>query len=125
MAATQYNGLCSECGRFNPRTNLICSNCGARLPWADALEKSQLEQRVARAPVTAAGATGPSGPWYGSTHPATGGATNVSRYAAMQRSLIRAENVLLVLIVLVGWSPVAILHLTKAKMGTSQVCEVC
>ncbi|MDQ3813619.1 MAG: hypothetical protein M3347_06675 [Armatimonadota bacterium] len=34
----QNKGFCPRCGDANPYTNLVCSGCGARLPWADAVD---------------------------------------------------------------------------------------
>jgi len=121
----QDKDRCSECGAFNPRTNLLCNGCGARLPWADALEQERLQQRAARGQAPATGVTDQSVPWSDPNRATTGGVANVSRYASIQRSLWRVETVLLVLILLVGWTPVAIIHMAKAKAGTSHVCEVC
>jgi len=35
---TQPTGICPRCGDANFYTNLACSGCGARLPWANAVD---------------------------------------------------------------------------------------
>jgi hypothetical protein len=39
-------GKCHRCGDDNPYTNIVCSGCGSRLPWADALDEER-RQRIA------------------------------------------------------------------------------
>ncbi|MBV9868553.1 MAG: hypothetical protein JO316_24630 [Abitibacteriaceae bacterium] len=43
-------GTCVECGEPNPYSTLVCYECGARLPWADALEAARRQADTALPP---------------------------------------------------------------------------
>ncbi|MBV9469267.1 MAG: hypothetical protein JO316_23175 [Abitibacteriaceae bacterium] len=40
-------GHCAQCEALNPYTNITCKACGARLPWADAIDEGREKAKSA------------------------------------------------------------------------------
>lgn len=70
-ASGSAKGQCAKCGDENPYSSIVCSGCGARLPWADAVKDRAQATASTHAPLSIASARatvnpGGSGPGAGS-----------------------------------------------------------
>ena len=55
-ASDSAKGQCAKCGDENPYSSIVCSGCGARLPWADAVKDRARATASTHAPLSIASA---------------------------------------------------------------------
>jgi len=55
-ASGNAKGQCAKCGDENPYSSIVCSGCGARLPWADAVSDKARATASTHAPLSIANA---------------------------------------------------------------------
>ncbi len=55
-ASGNAKGQCAKCGDENPYSSIVCSGCGARLPWADAVSDKARATASTHAPLSIASA---------------------------------------------------------------------
>lgn len=60
-------GQCAKCGDENPYSSIVCSGCGARLPWADAVSDKARATASTHAPLSIASARATVNPPSGSS----------------------------------------------------------